>query len=276
MPLVLVLHAPCSAPIPAPAAFGQEVGGKPQASSPQGCTQGPQEGFGLSRRGRGGRRQAGAAAGATVPPASSGLRGVTAGGCSPQRRELQGQWRHPRAQGIGAANPSPLQGFGSCGPHAAPCKSSAEQLSLLGTKRLCAEARPLLARRCAASRPHGGDPTGETPTQAAPPAAGLCRAWHPTGSDGAELNVSQTPPALGEPQNNQLRTPSFSRGCSRGCSGSLFCCARLFGGGFPLPAAAQEQGCSLQLLSALLSAFPRPPPSPPCPGQNQHDPKSPR
>ncbi|EOA93974.1 hypothetical protein Anapl_16599 [Anas platyrhynchos] len=33
-----------------------------------------------------------------------------------QERRGQGQWRHPRAQGIGAANPVPLQGFGSRRP----------------------------------------------------------------------------------------------------------------------------------------------------------------
>lgn len=143
----------------APAAFGQEVRGEPPASSPQGCTQGPQEGFGLSQRGRGGRRQAGAAAGATVGE-SGGLRGVTAGGCSPQRRG-QGQWRHPRAQGIGAANPVPLRGFGNRRPHAAPCKSSARRRAAQppGDKAsLCRGSSCARTKVCSQQTPRGRPP----------------------------------------------------------------------------------------------------------------------
>lgn len=96
---------------------------------------------------------------------SGGLRGVTAGGCSPQRRG-QGQWRHPRAQGIGAANPVPLQGFGS----RRPPRCSLQELRKAQSGS-ASWGQSIFVQRlvlCSHEGVQPADPTGETP-QGRPP-----------------------------------------------------------------------------------------------------------
>lgn len=148
------------------------------------------------------------------------------------------------------------------GPTLLPARApqGAERLSLLGTKHLCAEARPVLARRCAASRPHGGDPTGETPTQAAPPAAGLCRAWHPTGSDGAELKHVTNTPSSGLPA-SPGGAPEGAQGPSsvvRGYLGVVFHCLLRHRS----RAAASSCSAPFCLLSLTPPPYPTQPPLP--------------
>lgn len=154
----------CWLRVKAPAAFGQEVRGEPPASSPQGCTQGPQEGFGLSRRGRGGRRHAGAAAGATV----GGVRGAQGG----HHRWLLSAAQGPRA--VEAPSGSGNRSRKSCA-FAGIWKQAAPRCSLQELRKAqsgsASWGQSIFVQRlvlCSHEGVQPADPTGETPTGETP------------------------------------------------------------------------------------------------------------